>query len=126
MPGVTQASDQLFRSARPCFSKPITEENMCDWIESIKSLGINSVMCLLGGDQLDIYAPVGGLLEFYKRNGLIVGHLPTKDYKIPPMTEKETADALEILSTLPKPILVHCNAGINRTWHLIEAFQNRG
>jgi protein-tyrosine phosphatase len=57
--------------------------------------------------------PGGGLLEFYKSQGLQVRHLAFTDYQRP--SPAELASVLAAFDELPRAVLIHCSAGIDRT-----------
>jgi hypothetical protein len=96
------------------------------WIERISSAGIKSVICLLTPEQLGRYDNLprigSGLLNAYREAGMVVLHIPVFDQAHP-----ESTDGCEILgpgvyekayagfNDLPKPVLLHCSAGIDRT-----------
>ena len=67
------------RSSLPPEARPL----VVDWVERIKDIRIQSVICLLEPDQLDRYYIQGelnlhehGLLGYYKAQGLHVRHFP--------------------------------------------------
>jgi hypothetical protein len=103
-----------------------------DWVERIKNLEIQSVICLLEPAQLDKYYIRGelnlhehGLLGYYESQGLLVRHFPMTDYQKPP--ESEMQEVLEAFDDLPKPVLLHCSAAIDRTTPVAAfIFQYRG
>lgn len=88
------------------------------WVDRVQSeLGVRSIICLLQERDLDYYyvgagLHQGGLLGFYASRGLTVSHQPMKDYKPP---EQRRLDlVLEAFEALPKPVLLHCSAGVDR------------
>ena len=95
------------------------------WIGRVQSAGIRSVICLLTPPQLRKYEIVlgpGGLLASYHDAGFEVRHFPVFDTAHP--DEREGCEKLEeILFNkvhaaflgLPKPVLLHCSAGIDRS-----------
>jgi hypothetical protein len=95
-------------------------------------MGIRSIICLLEPQQLDKYYIRGGLglheeglLGFYKSLGFAVRHFPMTDYQRP--SESRMLQILEAFDELPKAVLFHCSAAIDRTTP-IAAFivQQRG
>jgi hypothetical protein len=94
------------------------------WIGMVCDSGIQSVICLLTPKQLERYAGVheGGLLGAYREARLAVLHIPVFDEVHP-----EDAQGCEVLGEsvfsraykgfqeLPKPVLLHCSAGIDRS-----------
>ncbi len=89
------------------------------WVDAVLGLGIRSILCILETQHLEYYDRVGldggGLLDYYRSSGLGVSHIPARDYKFPPLNADELAKVWEAFQALDKPVLVHCNAGINRT-----------
>lgn len=95
------------------------------WIKRIVSSGIKSVICLLTPDQLrryDIVYGLRGLLGAYRDTGLTVVHIAVFDSAHPESTDgcevlgQETFDkAYRAFTELPKPVLLHCSAGIDRS-----------
>ena len=78
------------------------------------------MICLLEDKQLGrhyvsggIGLHEGGLLGYYESRGLVVRHFPTTDYQRPPESLME--DVFAAYEELPKPVLLHCSAGIDRT-----------
>lgn len=90
------------------------------WVRQVKRIGIRSVICLLEHRRLDrCYVSGGlglhdrGLFGFYESRGLGVRHSPMTDYQRP--HEKEMRNVFRAFLDLPRPILLHCSAGIDRT-----------
>lgn len=97
---------------------------IANWIDKVCKAGIRGVICLLTPKQLQRYEGfhTGGLLGAYREAGLTVVHIPVFDEVHPDDTEgsmvlgKEVFNkAFECFSTLPKPVLLHCSAGIDRS-----------
>jgi len=89
-----------------------------DWM--INEFRIKSVICLLEETQLDRYYVRGGLglderglLGYYESRGLEVRHFPMIDYQRP--AEDQMRQVLAAFDELPKPVLLHCSAAIDRT-----------
>ena len=86
------------------------------WVAEVKKLGIHSIICLLGPDQLSLYGGLGmSLPDFYAFAGFRVQHVPVVDHKHPPLSAAERDAAWRAYQQLPKPVLVHCSAGVDRT-----------
>ncbi len=110
--------DQLYRSSRPGYSGggkiPVGMDEVKRWIESAQAHGIVSIVCLLANEHLCLY-PDGDLLGIYRAAGFEVRHIPATDHRRPPLTEDQLAAVLQAYRELPKPALIHCSAGIDRT-----------
>ena len=110
--------DRLYRSSRPGYSGggklPVGMGEVQRWMEAAQSLGVVSIMCLLADEHLCLY-PDGDLLGIYRAAGFEVRHIPATDHRRPPLTEDQLAAVLQAYRELPKPALIHCSAGIDRT-----------
>jgi hypothetical protein len=89
------------------------------WVDRINQIGIRSIICLLENQQLGHYVRGGlglhknGLLGYYESQGFQVRHFPMTDYERPQIADMEKV--LKTFDDIPKPVLVHCSAGIDRT-----------
>ncbi len=103
------------------------------WADAVVGMGIKSVVCIVENNQLAHYYHLkldgdGGLLGYYRSLGLDVVHVPALDHKSPPLNNDELDAVWEAFQRLEKPVLIHCNAGRDRTgaaleyilWHLGE------
>lgn len=121
--------DLLARSCRPGFDGLNTEtsqEEVDRWLESLHGFGIKSILCLLAEEQL-LFCPglPAGLLIYYEEAGFKVVHIPVKDFQWPPLSTGQLEQVWQAYQHLPKPVLVHCNAGISRTGSAVEHIQGR-
>jgi protein-tyrosine phosphatase len=111
--------NQLARGPRPGDSlenQPVAREKVEVWAQKAKRQGICSIICLLGDDQLLLYDSLpGGLLAHYREEGFEVAHISQLDHQSPPLSKAQCRRAWEAYQALPKPVLVHCSGGVNRT-----------
>ncbi len=117
---------ELAISARPGYGPgaefSVRREAIDAWIAEMQAAGIASIICLLAGDQLPLYDRVlaEGLLRHYEACGFQVAHVPTADGQQHPFTPDQLQAAWEAYQRLPKPILVHCSAGYDRTGRVVD------
>jgi protein-tyrosine phosphatase len=112
---------------RPGAEFRVPREAVDLWVEEMRAAGIASIICLLAGDQLPLYerALPGGLIRHYEDAGFRVAHIPTADGQKEPFTVDQLERAWDAFSRLPKPVLVHCSAGFDRTGRVIDYLLRR-
>ena len=98
------------------------------WVHRIRDLGISAIITLMHPKELHHYICLDlgaeNLIDFYQKSGFKVGHIPWEDpaHRLPSgqfSFQEELArireEALQVFDELPKPVLLHCSAGIDRS-----------
>jgi protein tyrosine phosphatase (PTP) superfamily phosphohydrolase (DUF442 family) len=125
--------DQLARAPRPGYEpgggRPVAKADVDAWIADVRAHGIASIICLLAEEHLGLYADLGAdLPSYYRRQGFAVAHVPAVDHRMPPLDASTLARIVDAYAALPKPVLVLCSAGVDRTGsairHLKQHFHN--
>lgn len=98
-----------------------------EYVARVRAMGINSIVCLLSqGELVRYYAAHGvNLFAAYREAGLQLAHVPVTDHADPPL---DTADLFRLrllLSDLPRPWLIHCSAGVDRTGCAVKHLESR-
>ena len=112
--------DLLFATSRPGYdygaNAPVSPDVVSHWIAEAKSSGAKSIICLLNEQHLKLYGGLpSGLLQTYRDAGFEVGHVPVVDRRRPALSGSELNAVEQHFNELPKPVLIHCSAGIDRT-----------
>lgn len=119
--------NKLARSCRPGYADgQVAPDDVLESLSEWQSKGIRSIICLLDDVQLDYYKALpGGLLNAYQQAGFEVVSIKVPDYQAPPMSDSDLGRVLTAYNTLPKPCLVHCSAGVDRTGTAVEYLVSR-
>lgn len=108
------------------FERPIAKAIVDAWIERAKTGGIRSIICLLADEHLQCYRDLGEELpSYYRRQGFEVAHIPVGDHRQPPLDTATLVRIGDAYAMLPKPVLVHCSAGVDRTGAALRYLQSR-
>lgn len=121
-------ADTLARGRRPGYfqGRPVPKSEVDAWIDNVHALGVKSIICLLGDDQLPFYGELEtDLISYYRAAGFDVAHVPARDHHTPPLSGDQLTAIWDAYQRLPKPVLVHCSAGIDRTGRAVEYLQRR-
>lgn len=107
---------------------PEAASEVLSWVDRIVNGGIRSIICLMHPNEIRHYALLNlgaaDILAFYRRRGLLVCHLPWDDpaHRSPGSRAsfqdevlRVRGEALACFDRLPKPILIHCSAGQDRS-----------
>jgi hypothetical protein len=119
---------ELFKDSRPGYpSKNVNADAVQASITDWRQAGIRCILCLLDDRQLAYYnALPQGLLNAYREAGFEVAHLPIADHAHPPLSADEIAGVIALWQSLPRPLLIHCSAGIDRSGAAVQAIRSLG
>jgi hypothetical protein len=107
---------------------PEASREVLEWVDRIKSKGIQSIISLMHPKELRHYAKLNldakNLIDFYQKSGLEVRSIPWEDPAHRPSLrdvsfQEELARVqtrvLHAFNNLPEPVLLHCSAEIDRS-----------
>ena len=106
---------------------PAATDQVIQWAQTMLASGFVSIICLMHKTELAYYDELAlgsdNLLEFYRASGFSVSHIewedPAHSKTQPALIARKRnevrARALDVYDVLPKPTLIHCSAGIQRS-----------
>ena len=98
-----------------------------DWADQMKKVGVKSFISLMHDRDVRCYQSLelhaDDLMDFYRKSGFHVAHLPWEDPRHKKATEADKrknllairSEANKAYGPLPKPIVIQCSAGIDRS-----------
>jgi len=120
---------QLARGGRPgrreCGESVVPQSIVGEWTDELWEAGIRSVICLLDDEQLTRYYPDLDLLACYQAQGMESCRIPTRDFQDPPLSMRDLERIWRAWLQLPKPVLIHCCAGVSRTGRAVSFIKGR-
>ena len=105
---VPQTNDEIFRGSRP------------EDFSYLCQLGIKSILCL----EYDTDVIVHEKFECYEKGIQFTG-LPMYDSPFCRPKKGQLSLGTHFMQDMPKPLLVHCRRGIDRTGYLIAKYRMR-
>jgi hypothetical protein len=107
---------------------PAARGQVFAWARRLRDSGIKGIISLMHPKELRHYEAVDlgatDLIAFYEKEGFRVCHIPWEDpaHRLPSQRlsfQEELArvrvESLTAFDKLPKPVLLHCSAGIDRS-----------
>ena len=112
--------NMLQASPRPGYGSgwntPVKLPAVESWIHAARATGVRSILVLLDEQHLGLYGSLpDGLLAVYRAAGFEVAHISVVEYANPPLNAEQLQRLEQHFARLPKPVLIHCSAGVVRT-----------
>jgi len=111
---------QVATGPRPGFAgrlvRQVSRPEVDAWIQlAKKGYGVRSIICLLRKRQLQLYAALPELLDYYRLHELQVEHVPVRSGQKPVLSKNERKQVWKAFKNLKPPVLIHCSAGKTRS-----------
>ena len=107
---------------------PEATNEVIQWAQRMHDFGIRAIISLIHPKELRHYADLNlgaeDLIDFYRKSGFEARHIPWEDPAHRPLSGRSSfreelirirEEALHAFDELPKPVLLHCSAGIDRS-----------
>ena len=103
---------------------------LLNWVQKMRASGIRGIICLMGPREFGHYATVvaelgaADLIGLYESHGFDVRSVPWEDpaYRVgqggrsyEDQLHEAREKSLQAFDQLPKPVLLHCSSGIQRS-----------
>ena len=120
--------DVLACSEHPGFPNHTVHVREVDqWLNAVRQRGIRSVINLLSKEEMTVYYRHLGrpLIEYYSDAGLAVRHVSDEDMGVIVPSHVFLDRVLTAFEVLPRPVLVHCSAGAERSALAVDFICNQ-